>query len=99
MKKDAHMTDDRIAKLSQRFNQHTVGRKPTSTRTRERRSFYLDTDLAEQLDQIYRDVNHQLYPRTVSKSMFLETVIGYGLAHLDEIKPLLVENSDTSTSS
>ncbi len=36
------MSEDRIAKLSQRFNRHTVGRRPSSTRNRERRSFYID---------------------------------------------------------
>ncbi len=87
------MSDDRIAKLSQRFNRHAVGRKPTTTRARERRSFYLDAELTGRIDRVYRDLNHALYPRSVSKSVFLETVIEYGLEHLEDLKPVLVRAS------
>ena len=88
------MADDRIAKLSQRFNRHQVGRKPSATRTRERRSFYLDADLTSRIDHVYKDLNHSLYPQTVSKSVFLETVLEYGLEHLDDLKPILAQASD-----
>ncbi|MGH2530920.1 MAG: hypothetical protein ACRDJW_01320 [Thermomicrobiales bacterium] len=87
------MAEDRIAKLSQRFTRHAVGRKPTTARTRERRSYYIATDLSERIDQVYRDINHALYPSSVNKSLFLETLIEYGLEHLDELKPLLSEVS------
>lgn len=83
------MPEDRISKLSQRFKSHSVGRKPESTRNRERKSFYLDTELATQLDTTYKNVNHDLFPQSVSKSAFLETIIEYGLDHLPEIKELL----------
>jgi hypothetical protein len=83
------MADDRIAKLSQRFAKHAVGRKPAAARARERRSYYIATEITERIDRVYRDVNHELYPHSISKSHFLETVIEYGLANLDEIKPLL----------
>lgn len=85
------MADDRIAKLSQRFSRHAVGRQPTATRSRERRSFYLDSELTERLDQAYRQLQHELYPRPLTKSVFLETVLEYGLAHLDELKALLAQ--------
>jgi hypothetical protein len=88
------MTDDRIVKLSQRFSRHAVGRKPATTRTRERRSFYLDAELTGRIDRIYKDLNHSLYPDSVSKSVFLETVIEYGLEHLDDLKPILAAASD-----
>ena len=93
------MGDDRIAKLSQRFNRHAVGRKPSATRTRERRSFYLDAELTERIDRVYKDLNHTLYPGTVSKSVFLETVLEYGLAHLDDLKPILVQASGSDDGS
>ena len=80
------MPEDRISKLSQRFKTHAVGRKPTSNRTRERRSLYLDGELVERLDKIYRDVNHELYPNVVNKSAFLETILEYGLDNLDQVK-------------
>ena len=89
------MTDDRIAKLSQRFSRHSVGRKPTTARARERRSFYLDGELTARIDQVHKDLNHTLYPTTVSKSVFLETILEYGLEHLDDLKPILIRSSDT----
>lgn len=88
------MADDRIAKLSQRFNKHAVGRKPSTTRTRERRSFYLDAELTTRIDRVYKDLNHSLYPHNVSKSFFLETILEYGLEHLDELKPIFIQASD-----
>jgi len=83
--------EDRIAKLSQRFGRHAVGRTPGITRARERRSYYMATEIADRVDRVYRDVNHGLYPRSVSKSVFLETVLGFGLDHLDEITGLLTQ--------
>lgn len=87
------MSDDRIAKLSQRFSRHAVGRKATASRTRERRSFYLDAELTERLDRVYRDLNHALYPQNLNKSVFLETIMEFGLEHLDDLKPVLVAAS------
>ena len=81
------MADDRIAKLSERFNRHQVGRKAAAPRNRERRSLYLDGALLERLDQEHRALNHQLYPESVNKAVFLETLIEYGLAHLDDLRP------------
>jgi len=92
------MPEDRISKLSQRFKSHSVGRKPESTRNRERKSFYLDTELAAQLDTTYKSLNHELFPQSVSKSAFLETIIEYGLDHLPEVRDLLrqIPASDAS---
>ena len=81
--------DDRISKLSQRFKTHAVGRRPASPRSRERHSFYLDGELVERLDRTYRDVDHELHPHSLSKSVFLETLMEYGLDHLDELKETL----------
>lgn len=82
-------SDERINKLSQRFKTHTVGRRATTTRTRERHSFYLDGELVGRLDRAYREVDHALHPRDVSKSAFLETLMEYGLEHIEEIQALL----------
>jgi hypothetical protein len=92
-KGEVPVTDDRIAKLSQRFTRHAVSQKQTANRTRERRSFYLDAELTERLDRIYRDLNHGLYPQSISKSVFLETVMEFGLDHLDDIKPMLAASA------
>jgi hypothetical protein len=88
------MADDRIAKLSERFSRHQVGRKPAAPRNRERRSLYLDGALLERLDREHRALNHALYPQSVNKAVFLETLIEYGLAHLDELEADLRQAAD-----
>jgi hypothetical protein len=83
--------EDRISKLSQRFKTHATGRPKTKHKTRDRQSFYLDADLTVQIDKVYKDIDHQLYPHSISKSVFLETIIEYGLENLQSIKARLVE--------
>ena len=90
------MSDDRIAKLSQRFKTHAVGRRPQNTRTRERHSLYLDTELVAQANRAYKDISHQLYPKSISKSVFWETLLTYGLDHLPELKDVLARDADDS---
>jgi hypothetical protein len=92
------MPEDRIAKLSQRFKTHAVGRRPAGNRNRERHSLYLDSDLVARLDKTYRDLNHRLYPKTISKSAFLEALIEYGLDHLAELEESLSEASESDVS-
>lgn len=83
------MTDDRISELSKRFKRHGVGRPPRSTRPRERHSFYVDSDLISRLDKAYKDLNHKLYPNSVTKSEFLEAFIEHGLGHISSIESKL----------
>jgi hypothetical protein len=84
----------RISRLSQRFDKSATASKPASPRARERQSLYLDAELMKRIDQVHRDVAHQLYPKRVTKSTFLETLLEYGLAHLDEVKGQLTAGSD-----
>ena len=88
----------RIAKLSERFKPHAGGEnarsKPTA-RKRERRSFYLRADVMDRLDRDYKEYNHRAYPRTVSKSVFMEAVLEYGLDNLLSIQELIEERSET----
>jgi hypothetical protein len=93
------MPEDRISKLSQRFRTHAVGRKPTSTRVRERHSFYLDGELVTDLDKRYKELNHKLYPKAISKSAFLEALIEYGLDHLSELQDRLSDSEESGDSS
>ena len=89
--------NDRIARLGQRFKTHAVGRPARSDRSRERKSFYLDVEVTKRLDDTYKEVDHDLYRQGgVSKSVFLETLLEYSLDHLEEIKALLVTQSDGS---
>jgi hypothetical protein len=90
---------DRIAKLSQRFKTHATGRPKRTPKNRERQSLYLDMDLTARIDQTYKDIAHQLYPKTLSKSAFLETILEYGLEHLDEITARVAEIADMKESS
>ena len=91
--------EDRIAKLSQRFKTHAPGRPKRTPKNRERQSFYLDADLTERMNHTYKDIAHQLYPKSINKSAFLEIIMEYGLEHLDEITSRLAEISDTRESS
>ena len=90
------MSDDRIGKLAQRFKTHAVGRRPQNARTRERHSLYLDTELVAQANRAYKDISHQLYPKSISKSVFWETLLTYGLDHLPELKEALAKNAEDS---
>jgi hypothetical protein len=93
------MPEDRIAKLSERFRTHALGRGMRSQRNRERHSFYIDADLVSRLDSSYRDLNHGLYPGAISKSAFLETLLEYSLAHLPELKATLADLAETPDAS
>ena len=91
--------EDRIARLSQRFKTHAGGRPKNDQKNRERQSLYLDANLIERVDKMYKDIVHQLYPKEVSKSLFLETVLEYGLENIEAIKSHLSEIADTTDNS
>ncbi len=91
--------EDRIARLSQRFKTHATGRPKSGSKNRERQSLYLDTHLTERIDAIYKDINHQLYPKSLSKSTFLETMLEYGLENIETIKSRLSELTETEDKS
>jgi hypothetical protein len=90
---------DRIAKLSQRFKTHGTGRPKQTPKQRERQSLYLDAGLTERIDHTYKDIAHQLYPQSLSKSAFLETLLEYGLENLDIITSRLTEIADAAETS
>jgi len=91
--------EDRIARLSQRFKTHASGRPKNENKNRERQSLYLDTNLTERIDKTYKDINHQLYPTSLSKSTFLETILEYGLENIEKIKSRLSEHTETAEDS
>ena len=91
--------EDRIARLSQRFKSHAGGRPKNDQKSRERQSLYLDANLIERVDKIYKEIGHQLYPNEVSKSLFLETILEYGLENMEAIKSRLSELTDASENS
>jgi hypothetical protein len=91
--------DDRIQKLSQRFHKHSVGRPARAPRNRERHSFYLDGELVSRVNDTYKEVAHELHPKSIHKSVFLETLLEYGLSHLPEIQAILAKEPDETDSS
>jgi hypothetical protein len=83
----------RISKLSERFKDRP-GRPKQSQKDRERRSYYLDTQIAERLDRDYKKFNHQAYPHAVSKSVFIESILEYGLDNLKTIQEIITSKAD-----
>jgi len=80
------MSEERINRLSERFRRHEKSPISAAKRNRGRRSFYVDLDVVERLDQTYLAVRHNLYPQDISKSEFLEAILEYGLENLDQIQ-------------
>jgi hypothetical protein len=91
--------ENRIDKLSQRFRKHSVGRPQRAQRNRERHSFYLDGELVSRVNDTYKDVAHDLHPKTVNKSVFLETLLEYGLSHLADIQDILTKEHEDAENS
>jgi hypothetical protein len=84
----------RIAKLSERFKPH-AGRPKVSSKERERRSYYLDTEIAQRLDKDYKEFSHRLYPQTVSKSVFIETILEFGLNNVKALREIIKTQAET----
>jgi hypothetical protein len=82
----------RIQKLSERFKPQP-SRRQSSPRERQRRSFYLDVEIAERIDKEHKALNHDVYPQSVSKSVFMEAVLEYGMNNLKEVKTLIQERA------
>ena len=91
--------EDRIARLSQRFRAHAGGRPKSDQKNRERQSLYLDANLMERVDKSYRDIHHELYPKDINKSSFLEAILEYGLRNIEAIKSRLSETAEASEAS
>lgn len=86
----------RIQKLSERFKSKP-NRPQSVTRERQRRSFYLDVDIVERIDKEHKALNHRTYPQTVSKSVFMEAVLEYGMNNLNEVMSLIQERAATAS--
>jgi hypothetical protein len=83
--------NNRIDQLSKRFSTHAVGRRGDVTkRRRATDSIYVDIELLSTLGTTHRELSHELHPLVVSKSEFLETVLQFGLDHLDKIKAIIL---------
>jgi len=87
--------EDRLRKLSERFNNPASESKPATTPKKEmarsRHSLYLDKAVVSLCDQAYKEAAHELYPTEISKSDFLEACLKFALQHQDEIKRSLTQ--------
>jgi hypothetical protein len=89
--KDARMGNKTAANARSSEQLHPESQQ--SERQRTRRTFYMDSEVISAVDQCYKDVNHQLYPDEVNKSVFLEALIRYGLENMEEIKSILTKST------
>lgn len=99
--------EDRIKALGTRVKQHPESdetmqtptllpvQKKTRQSDRSRHTFYLDTRIVKQLDQAFKDAAHELYPQEVEKADYLEACLTFALAHQEEIKASLADNTQS----
>lgn len=83
----------RLATLKQRFDSPI---KPsasgeTSGNTRKRHSVYIDQELMQQVDDLYKQIQHEVFPTEITKSAFLEQLLEQGIQNLDKVKVALAE--------
>jgi len=81
------MSEDRIKALSERF------RLREQEKAKTRRTYYLDAELVNQVDGLYRRLNYEL--EGISKSEFLEACLRFCLENLQEIETRLRELKKT----
>lgn len=79
----------RLETLKQRFEKPSSLADESSNNTRKRHSVYIDQFLMQRVDDLYKQVKHDLYPTEVTKSAFLEQLLESGLNNLDEVKSAL----------
>lgn len=96
------MAEERKRILAERFSkrekseEHAThqGKVKSKAVDRRRHSLYLDQVLVSRVDQVYKDVAHELYPIEIDKADFIEALLTYGLEHVDQIKLMLVPQQE-----
>ena len=56
---------------------------------RKRYTIYVDKELITDLNQAHKKINHDFFPAEVQKSLFLETLIQFGLDNIHQVKEIL----------
>ena len=89
----------RIEALGKRFTDNLEPAKPQSQarqglsadNQRRRHSLYIDMNLMKRIDEIFKVVQHDVYPVKLTKSVFIEKLLEHGLANLEAVKAAIVE--------
>jgi hypothetical protein len=82
----------RIETLGKRFSEDALAPKPKRAavnNNRKRHSVYIDAILMNRIDDIFKVVQHEVYPIAVTKSLFLEKLLENGLQNLEDVKTAL----------
>jgi hypothetical protein len=89
---------DRVRQLAQRFSHDDLGEwmsvPPPPTRRRKRHSVYIDSELMVHVDEVLTRIQHEIFPKQINKSIFLEKLLERGLTDVDEIVAAIVKESD-----
>jgi hypothetical protein len=83
----------RIEALGKRFSEDALAPKQqrvSVNNNRKRHSVYIDADLMKRIDEIFKGVQHEVYPAEVTKSLFLEKLLENGLENLEAVKAAMV---------
>jgi hypothetical protein len=86
------MAEDRLKTMGQRFT-HKQPTKPEQQKRdhdRSRHTLYLDNTLVKQIDQAFKQTQHEVYPQEVTKADYLEACLKFALAHPDQVKTFLL---------
>jgi hypothetical protein len=94
--------DKTIARLGQR-HQNKPGGKGRGERTptpltrnsnrpeRARQSLHFANKSIKDLDDAYREAEHNSYPQKLNKAIYIEALIAVGIRHADEVIALALE--------
>jgi hypothetical protein len=85
----------RIEALGKRFSEDALAPKQqqaSANNNRKRHSVYIDADLMKRVDDIFKVVQHEVYPAEVTKSLFLEKLLENGLEHLETVKAAMISS-------
>ena len=80
--------EERFVALGQRYTS-TAESKQTSPGTapssRRRHSVYIDENLMQHVDVVFKEIRHEAYPQEITKSQFLEQLLRHSLQDLEAI--------------
>ncbi|MCB0094194.1 MAG: hypothetical protein KDE50_00825 [Caldilineaceae bacterium] len=96
------MAKDKFSRLSERMYGRSSQKEnddEKQAKQRKRYTIYVDRELIDDLNQAHKKVNHDFFPAEVQKSLFLETLIQFGLDNIHEVKERLdsLENQEVES--